>query len=72
MGTCTEPDEENLAEQRKLITAILIPVISDWWKHFGQHKESSAKSNLLRSTPPRSSKQIFDCYLQDNNTPWNF
>lgn len=55
MGTCTDPKDESLREQVKLITAVVMPVISDWW--FRVCRTSSHKENLAVSNLPPSGQQ---------------
>lgn len=47
METCTEPEEENLVSQRKLITAVVILIISD--SSFRIGRASSCKESLVYS-----------------------
>ena len=59
MGTRTEPEEDSLSHQRKLITTVMVPVISDWSFSFcraGSHKESLA-------VVQGSDKEIKTCWL---------
>lgn len=51
METCTEPEEENLVSQRKLITAVVILIISDLSFRIG--RASSCKESLVYSVIKR-------------------